>query len=99
MARRRKKGSRKTKSIAVLPVLPVAYAVWDSYKVHGLTGNMLGGVMMRVTGYNPILKEFKVDNAKAFWIGEGVAIIVHKVANKTGVNKYIRKLTGGWISA
>jgi hypothetical protein len=33
-----------------------------------------------------------------FWIGEGVAIVGHKLANKTGLNNYIRRFTMGFAS-
>ena len=104
MARRRKgkKGRKKSKSVAVAPLLPVlavtASAWSESGGALGGAGSFQNRLMKSVTGYDPVAKSFSVDNGKAFWFGELAAVVVHKVATKTGVNNYIRKATMGYIT-
>jgi len=100
MARRRgRKGRRKGKSsIALLPILPPVAVFMGEYKKTGLSSETLVGSMYYMTGYNLNDKSFDIDRAKGFLVGEAVAIISHKVANKVGINKHIRRLTGGYLS-
>ena len=102
MARRRysrKKGRRKGKqSIALLPILPPVAVALGEFKKTGMSADTLTGCMYYMTGYNMNDKTFDFDRAKGFVTGEIVAIIGHKVANRTGINKHIRKLTGGYLS-
>lgn len=99
MARRRKKRkSGKSKSIPMAIVLPPAYIALREVKTHGLSVDALDTTLAHMTGFKPSTGEYNVDWAKPFWLGEIAGIVVHKVANKTGVNRHIRKLTMGYLS-
>ena len=95
----RKRKGGKSKSFAVLPIVPIAFVAKDSYdKAGGLNTNMLNRLVESTTGYNMIGKTYSARAAMPFWMGEVAAIVVHKVANKTGVNKHVRKLSMGYLS-
>lgn len=98
MARRRKGKKKGKTSIALLPLMPVAYVGYNAYKSASSLGGAINSFLGQTIGYYPSQGTFSVDNAKMFWFGETVAIIGHKVANKVGINKGLRALTGGWLS-
>jgi hypothetical protein len=79
-------------------VAPIAYIVWRDYKNTGLKPETLSAIVAHTTGFYPTTMTYDVNWAKGFWMGEIAAIIVHKVANKVGVNKHVRALTGGYLS-
>ena len=100
MARRRgrKRGSRKkNRAVPVLPVLPVLYVGYDAFKSYGMSTTALSHISTSMTGYSPEAGTFNVEKAMPFWLGEGAAIIVHKIASRTGVNKFVRKMTMGYL--
>ena len=83
----------------MLPIIPVAFVAKSSYDAAGgFNTNMLNRIVESTTGYNMIGKTYSASKAMPFWFGEVAAIVVHKVANKTGVNKQIRKLTMGYLA-
>ena len=97
--RRGKKGGKKSKAIPLAMAIPIAYIGYDAVK--GAGGDVraaLNAISVHTTGYSPMSGTFNVDWAKAFWLGEIAAIIVHKAANKTGVNKAIKKFTMGYLT-
>ena len=97
MARRRKKGfGKKSKSIPVAPLIPIAFVAYNAWKQPAWS-DKLNGLSMWTTGYNAKSKTFNTADALPFWLGEIAAIVVHKVANKT-INKHIRKATMGYLS-
>lgn len=98
LARRRRKGrGHRSKAIPIAPLVPVGAVALNAYQTHGLSKNMLVYIGDRTTGYNADNGVFTAADAMPFWTGEIMGIIVHKVANKTGLNKYIRKATMGWL--
>lgn len=97
MARRKRKGG-KSKSIPMAIVVPIAYVGLDAYRSYGLSTQMLAKIMKSTTGYDPAGKKFDAAAATPFWMGSLAGIVVHKVANKTGINKHVRKLTMGYLS-
>jgi hypothetical protein len=50
-----------------------------------------------ITGYNMTTGKFNLAQAAPFWGGEIVGIVVHKAATKFGVNRYVKKLTMGFL--
>lgn len=99
MARRRKKRrGGKSKSIPVLPMLPIVMVAKGGYDRYGLTADALNWMGFAITGYDAKNKSFNASVATPFWLGEITSIVVHKVANKTGVNRYVRKATFGYLS-
>lgn len=101
MAKHKKKGYHRGKqSIPIMPVIPVVGAVYGAY-VSG--GNKIGmgfvnELSKNLIGLNPTTGVFTFSEAAPFWLGEGVAIVGHMVANKTGINNHVRRATMGFLS-
>jgi hypothetical protein len=100
MGKKKHKGGRGKKSIPVLPMLPAIGAVYGAY---GSAGNKLGvpfvnELSKNLIGLNPSTGAFTFSEAMPFWLGEGVAIVGHMVANKTGINAHVRRATMGFLS-
>ena len=100
MARYRKKrrSSGKMKTIPVLPLIPIAYRVYNSATASGSFAAKINEFSAETIGYIPSTGQLALNRAMPFWVGEGVAIVGHKMANKTGINKYVRKMTMGYFS-
>ena len=104
MARRRrysrKKGRRKGKPaislLAMAPAYPVIVGVYSKVKV-GDFERIPNTIVHQSIGMS--LDGEPWDQAVAMrQLGLAVGGIVgHKVANKLGVNRYLKKATGGWI--
>ena len=98
MRRRGRKSKRRGKmSIPVLPVAVLATSALSAWQPGNLKGTA-NHFVEHWTGYNMDNGNFDYNQAKGYWLGAGVAIVVHKVANKVGVNSYIRRMTGGYLS-
>ena len=59
---------------------------------------MVEGFIRDTTGYDKGAGGFNPSKAMPFWLGTGAGIVVHKVANKVGMNNYIRRMTFGYLS-
>jgi hypothetical protein len=59
---------------------------------------MLNEMSKNFIGLDMTTGKMMFAEAAPFWIGEGVAIVGHKLANKTGLNNYIRRFTMGFAS-
>jgi len=84
-------------SIPVLPVAVVgasALAAWQPGNLKGTANHFLE----HWTGYNMDNGNFDYNQAKAYWFGGLAAVAVHKMANRFGINSYIRRMTGGYLS-
>ncbi len=97
MARRRK-GRRQKPSIALAPLIPVTYPLYKAYKMVGFTGAYPAVAFGELTGYDPIYKQFNSWLAMRNLGGLAAGIVVHKIFNRTGINRHVRRLTGGWFS-
>jgi len=97
MARRRRGRGRKSKAIAVLPTIVGVMPAINAYRGAGLSKDLPAWLMVEYTGYNPVNKTF--DSSKPIALGTGVvvAIIGHKLANNFGINRTVKKLTGGML--
>lgn len=51
-----------------------------------------------LTGYNMINKQWHFSSLKEGMLPLLTGVAVHKVANRVGINSYIRRMTGGYIS-
>lgn len=101
MARYHKKkhGSRGRKSIPVLPVLPALGAVMNAYSsAGGFNIKLINELSKNTVGIDVNTGKFSAAEAAPFWLGEGVAIVGHMVASKTGINNHIRRFTMGFLS-
>ena len=103
MARRRgkKRRGRKSKAIPVLPVIvaamPAAKASMTSLGGTGLTTALPDRLVYEYTGYSTNLGTWESSKAVALGTGLLVAFVGHKIANKVGVNRQLRKITGGML--
>ena len=101
MARRRKgrRGGRKQKAI---PLLPTVAAVYPAYKAYvgagGITKTLPLTLVYQYTGYNMDSKNWDPAVAMGALGPVIVGFIGHKVANKIGVNRMIKKATLGYLS-
>lgn len=97
----RKRRGRKSKSIPVLmsvvAAMPAIKATSTQLGGVGFTAALPDRMVYEYTGYSTNLGTW--DSSKATGLGTGllVAFIGHKIANKVGVNRSIKKLTGGWL--
>lgn len=94
-----KKGKkvRRSNAIPVGPLLPVGYRVVEAALMPGSIAAKLNHFSTTVFGFMPSTGQFVPDRAAGTWIGTGVGILAHKVANspKTRINYYLRKATFG----
>ena len=92
--KKRRGGSRKAKSIPIAVAAPLAYIGADIAKL-GMAGDWksVGYVMTGV-------KDGKFDGGRvvATYGPTMVGVVVHKVANKVGLNNYVRRATMGYLS-
>jgi hypothetical protein len=100
MARRRgrKRRGRRQKSVSVALIIPPLGLAAQQIQSKGFTSDAASGILAGITGYSPMDATYNVDWAKPFWMGMVAAIVAHKVAEKTGVNKTVRKATMGYLS-
>ena len=100
MARYRKKrgGSRKAKSIPVAPIIPLAFVAFNSMNAAGSPAAKMNDFAARTIGYIPSSGDFVPSRAMPFWMGTIAGVVVHKAANKVGVNNYVRRATFGYLS-
>jgi len=98
MARRKaKRGGRRAKSIPIMPLIPIAGVAVEAMK-YDSAQSKIATVSKRLIGYDLINHKLELSAAVPFWVGEGVAIVGHKVANKTGINNYVRRMSFGYLS-
>ena len=101
MARRRrysrKKGSRrKDKSIPLSMLLPVAPAAKRVMDV-GINKDTPDWILFEMTGYSLTDKAFHTDVIKRQAGLAIVSLVSHKVANKIGLNRALKKATMGYF--
>lgn len=98
MARYRKKrrSSGKAKAIPVALAAPLADVGFRVGKA--LMSGDTNKAALYLTGYSPIDQAFSAPEFLRTYGSLGVGIVVHKVANKTGLNNYVRRATMGFLS-
>lgn len=53
---------------------------------------------MYTTGYDPGHHDFRWEEALPFWLSEIAAIVAHKAAGRTGINKLVSRATMGFLT-
>lgn len=51
-----------------------------------------------MTGYNMANGQWHLSSLKEGFLPLILGVITHKVANRVGINRSVRRLTGGWVS-
>jgi len=98
MARRKRRGGRKgSKAIAILPVAALSIPAFEAYS--GCGGDLKTLPKWLLYTYTGTREAGGWDSVRAtrnigLLIG---AVVGHKVANKMGLNKYIKKATFGYL--
>jgi hypothetical protein len=100
MARRRGRkgrGRRTSKAIPILPVIGAIIPAYDAYKQVGFSKDLPARMLYVYTGASNTAPWNSDQALKAVALVVGGAI-GHKVANKLGVNRYVKKATMGWLT-
>jgi uncharacterized membrane protein YfcA len=97
---RKRKGGRKGKgAIPIIQAAMIAYPVYDAYKAHGISGDLPGGIVIRLTGYNVHTNKLESPQT-AVAMGLGLLIMSTlgaKIANRTGANRFLKKFSAGML--
>jgi hypothetical protein len=89
---------RKSKAIPMLAIAPVIYQSVASYRqVGGDLTLVPENLFWRFTGYSMKDGGFNKNVAAASAGMFLAAFVAHKVANRFGINKHVKKLTGGYL--
>jgi hypothetical protein len=99
MRRYRKKARHhKAKSIPLAPIIPLAFVTFNALSQSGSAAAKMNDFSARTIGYIPSSGTFAPSRAVPFWGATIAGVIVHKAANKVGVNNYVRRATFGYLS-
>lgn len=96
--RRGKKRGHRAKSIPLAPIIPAAVVVIRAAQSGGSIGAKANYLSMRMTGFDMDKGDFNAAAAMPFWAGTIAGVVVHKAANKVGINNYIRRASMGFLS-
>lgn len=101
MPRRKRRSRKKDKSIPILLGAPLAPAIVrgiDEVQNQVPMASVLKNAFYELTGYS-------IQNKKLYWattirqIGLTIlGIIGHKVASRSGINRFVKKATFGYLS-
>ena len=95
---RKSKGRRGSKAIPLVQAAIIGYPVLQSYQQVGLTSILPAQICYNLTGYNPTGNTF--DSKRAIAVGGALIVaqlVGSKIANRTGANRMMKKLTGGMV--
>ena len=103
MARRRyskkRRGGKKSRAIPLVGTVVAAYPAYKAYQMAGgFNAELPVQLVYRYTGYSTTLGTFNSDIPVKLGTGMLVAMVAHKVANKAGVNRHLKKLTMGYLT-
>ena len=90
------KGKKGSKAIPILLAVPAALPAIRAYSDVGLTTKLPAQMLMYYTGVNSA-GQWDSSFVKQAAIPILVGAIGHKVANRLGVNRQVKKLTMGWL--
>ena len=96
---RRKRGKKGSKAVPAIQAAIVAYPLVAAYKETGLTSNFPNVAIYNLTGFSAAQGKM-IDPAKPVAIALALlaaSTIGAKLANKTGANRMMKKLTGGMV--
>ena len=102
MARRRGrkgKGRKGSRAIPVIQTLMVGYPVVNRFASRGFSKDAVVGSVFDLTGYDATQNKF-TDYMRGVKLGVGlvlVSTIGGKIANKSGANKLLKKVSGGYL--
>jgi len=92
---------RRTRAAPSLAIL-MGFAPTLIYAYQGLAVNgpyeAVTRAMARITGYSMTERKWKLNELIDGWGPILLGIVAHKVANKTGLNRSVRKITMGLLS-
>lgn len=100
MARRRRKSrgrSRKQKAIPLGPLVAPVYITARELKFWGLNESGLAGMSRYLIGFDPVQGDWQFDRIKPVLFGVIAGTVAHKIANKVGINRQIKKFTLGYL--
>lgn len=99
MARRGRKSRKSGKpAIPLLMTLPVVIPAVKSYQAVGMTAALPEYMLWQTTGYSASEGKFNKDLVIR-QVGLTVAGMVgHKVANRLGINKHLKRMTMGYFN-
>jgi uncharacterized membrane protein YfcA len=77
----------------------IGYPIYEAYKAHGLSADLPAGAVIRLTGYN--VHTNKLENPSTA-VGMGIGLLLvstigAKIANRTGANRMLKKISGGML--
>jgi hypothetical protein len=79
-------------------MIPAAVVAIRAAQSSGSIGAKANYLSMRMTGFDMDKGDFNPAVAMPFWAGTVAGVVVHKAANKVGINNYIRRATFGYLS-
>jgi hypothetical protein len=101
---RRKSGKRHHRrakqgiSLAILAgFAPTALFAWQGYQDQGI-GEVPHRLIGRLVGYDINVHKFSLDELAKGWIPIIGGALAHKMANRLGINRVVRRATMGFIS-
>lgn len=101
MARRRYGKKRRKSSKQAVPIgqtAVFAVPIWESYEKYGFTKYTLSSSMRKITGYNPLDGSMNYETGiKNALVLLAMSTLGRKVANRTGANKFVKKITMGYL--
>ena len=98
MARHRykKHRGRKNRAIPLAPLAPLVGVVMNDFS-SGVNKANVSTFTEDIIGYNMGTGKFNIMQATPFWGATVAGIVVHKAATKFGVNRYVKKLSMGFV--
>ena len=94
---RKRKGGRTSRAVPLLMTMPVIVPAMKTYSAVGLTASFPEYMLWQTTGYSMTDGKFNKTIVMR-QLGTVVAgMIGHKIANRMGINKHIKKLTFGYL--
>lgn len=93
----KKKGSKKSKSLPVAVMAPLAYVGYEQI-VKPIMKKDFNNLAQNLTGFNPSDQTFNGYELLQTYGAPVVGVFVHKGAERIGLNNYVRRVTMGYLS-
>ncbi len=97
---RKRKGGKRSHSIPFVTTVIALYPAYESYKYAGFTKALPETLVQSYTGYHPVAKTFNINTP--IYLGGALllsATVGRKLANKVGLNRIVRKVSMGMLTA
>lgn len=92
LARARRRAAKMTIPLAVIAgLVPTAAFAAEVYRGQGIEG-AAKAVTMRLTGYNPWVKQWIGSEFAAGWVPILAGVFAHKAANYLGINRALGRM-------